>query len=65
MSDLRAVIKETVENSMDAEATSISIVIDNYGIGGVVIKDNGKGMSRADLGELGQFGASSKLQEYE
>ncbi len=44
-----AVVKELVENSIDANATSIRIEIALGGISSIKITDNGKGMSGSDL----------------
>ena len=41
-----SVIKEMVENSIDAGATNITIEIKNGGISYIRITDNGKGMEK-------------------
>ena len=43
------VVKELVENSIDAGATSISIDIENGGITYIRITDNGKGIAPDDV----------------
>lgn len=43
------VVKELVENSIDAGATSVSIEIKKGGKGLIKVSDNGKGMSREDM----------------
>ncbi len=42
-------VKELIENALDAEATHIDIELEEAGIKKIVVRDNGKGMSREDL----------------
>ncbi len=42
-------LKELIENSLDAGATHISIILEDAGIKSMQIKDNGKGMSTEDI----------------
>ena len=44
-----SVVKELIENSIDAGSKSISIAIDNGGVDKIHIVDNGHGMSKDDL----------------
>lgn len=43
------VVKELVENSIDAEATQIRVSIRDGGLGLIEITDNGKGVRKADF----------------
>ena len=43
-----SVIKELVENSIDAGATRIQVVVTDAGKTGIQVIDNGKGMSETD-----------------
>ena len=44
-----SVVKELVENSIDAKATSITISIENGGLSSITITDNGVGIEKSDL----------------
>ena len=60
-----SVVKELVENSIDAGATVITIQIKGGGLGEITISDNGKGMGREDAELCLQRHATSKIQEVE
>ena len=59
------VVKELVENSIDAGATSISVEIENGGITYIRITDNGKGIAPDDVGLAFERHATSKLRRAE
>ena len=44
-----SVVKEVMENSIDAGATSITVEIRNGGISYIRVTDNGKGIMQDDL----------------
>lgn len=44
-----SVVKELVENSLDAEATQIDVSIEQGGLSKITVSDNGDGMSPEDL----------------
>ena len=44
-----SVIKEMVENSIDAGATNINVEIKNGGISYIRVSDNGKGIPKDDM----------------
>lgn len=56
-----SVIKELVENAIDAQATSIDVVIHNAGRTSIEVLDNGTGMSRDDALLSIQRHATSKI----
>ena len=60
-----SVIKEMVENSIDAGATNINIEIKNGGISYIRITDNGKGISADDLEIAFERHATSKIRTAE
>ena len=59
------VVKELVENSIDAGATSITIEIKKGGKGLIKVSDNGKGMSGEDMPIALERHATSKIREIE
>ena len=57
-----SVVKEVVENSIDAGATNISVEIKNGGISYIRITDNGKGFQADDLEIAFERHATSKIR---
>ena len=64
ITDLASAVKELVENSLDAQATSIQIKFKNYGLGGVEVVDNGHGISDVNLAHIGKRHYTSKLSDF-
>ncbi|HEX7017968.1 MAG TPA: DNA mismatch repair endonuclease MutL [Patescibacteria group bacterium] len=60
-----SVIKELVENSIDAGASFVKIALTNAGIDRIVITDNGHGMDQDDLPLSFQPHATSKISQFE
>ena len=56
-----SVVKELVENSIDAGSTSIKVVIKEFGIQQIRIIDNGSGISNDDLARAFLRHATSKI----
>ena len=44
-----SIIKELIENSIDAKANQIEIILTNSGLNSITIKDDGIGMTKHDL----------------
>ena len=57
-----AVVKELIENSLDAGSTSITVEIQEAGLGLIRVIDNGDGMSREDAVLAFERHATSKLR---
>ncbi len=60
-----SVIKEMVENSIDAEAKNINIEIKNGGISYIRVTDDGKGIAKEDLEMSFERHATSKIRTAE
>lgn len=56
-----AVVKELVENALDAGADQINITVDQSGMNKIVVHDNGHGMPKEDVQLSIQRHATSKL----
>lgn len=60
-----SLIKELLENAIDAEATSIEILISPNTVDRVEVRDNGHGIHPDDYASLGRAGHTSKITSYE
>ena len=60
-----SVVKELVENSIDADATEITVELEDAGTKMIRVIDNGKGMDKEDALLAFQRHATSKLKEEE
>jgi len=63
--DLNSVVKELVENSLDAGASSIDVRFRNHGLDSVEVQDNGKGIPPDDYETVALKHHTSKLSSYE
>ena len=57
-----AVVKELIENSLDAGSTTITVDIKDGGLGYIRVIDDGEGMIRPDVMLAFERHATSKLQ---
>ena len=60
-----SVVKELVENSLDAEATKISIRIEEGGTSLIIVQDNGNGMDRQDATLAFRKHSTSKIRSFD
>lgn len=57
------IIKELIENSIDAESTNIVVMYQNGGMDNITITDNGNGILKEDLPKALKPHATSKLED--
>lgn len=57
------IVKELVENSIDANSTNITVILENSGIDKITVIDNGKGISKSDVRLAFLPHATSKIYE--
>ncbi|KAI0142774.1 DNA mismatch repair protein MutL [Xylariaceae sp. FL1272] len=62
--DLCSVVKELVENSIDAGATNIDVRFKNQGLDCIEVQDNGSGISKENYDTLALKHYTSKLSTY-
>lgn len=60
-----SVVKELVENSLDAEASFVEVEIERGGKEKIVVKDNGTGMAKEDAIKAFQRHSTSKITQLE
>ncbi|KAI1142223.1 DNA mismatch repair protein MutL [Hypoxylon sp. FL0543] len=62
--DLCSVVKELVENSLDAGATNIEVRFKNQGLDSIEVQDNGSGISKENYETIALKHYTSKLSTY-
>ncbi|KAM7223533.1 Histidine kinase-like ATPase, C-terminal domain containing protein [Rhypophila decipiens] len=60
-----SVVKELLDNSLDAGATFVDIIISFDTLDRIEVRDNGHGISTDDLDLLGRSGCTSKITTFE
>ncbi len=60
-----SIVKELIDNSLDAGATNIYVEIKNGGIDQIIVKDNGKGIAEEDIIKAFLPHATSKIKNIE
>ena len=56
-----SIVRELLDNAIDAGADEIDVEVHSGGLGLVAVRDNGHGMSRADLDQVALRHATSKI----
>ncbi|KAH0621579.1 hypothetical protein JD844_023040 [Phrynosoma platyrhinos] len=56
-----SVVKELIENSLDANATSVDVKLENYGFDKIEVRDNGDGIKAADVPVMAMKHYTSKI----
>jgi DNA mismatch repair protein MutL len=60
-----SLVKELLDNALDAKATSIDIVIAANTLDKIEVRDNGHGIAPEDLSVIGKRGYTSKLRSFD
>ncbi|XP_058567403.1 PMS1 protein homolog 1 isoform X4 [Neofelis nebulosa] len=60
-----SVVKELIENSLDAGATSIDVKLENYGFDKIEVRDNGEGIKATDAPVMAMKYYTSKINSHE
>jgi DNA mismatch repair protein MutL len=58
-----SVLKEIMENALDAGATKVDVIIEDGGIKRIEVRDNGKGIAKEDLAAALERYSTSKLAD--
>ncbi|KAI9183073.1 hypothetical protein H9P43_003990 [Blastocladiella emersonii ATCC 22665] len=59
--DVASAVKELIENSIDAGATSIIVHLESHGHDGITVTDNGAGIPEVDRAAMGRRYCTSKI----
>jgi DNA mismatch repair protein MutL len=60
-----SLVKELVDNAIDAKATSVDVLLSQNTLDKIQVRDNGRGIQQEDLDALGRRGHTSKLSTFE
>ncbi|CAK6963739.1 PMS1 protein homolog 1 [Scomber scombrus] len=59
------VVKELIENSLDAGASSVDVKLENHGLDRIEVRDNGHGVKAADTAVMAVRHFTSKISNHE
>ncbi|TQS37673.1 hypothetical protein Golomagni_01845 [Golovinomyces magnicellulatus] len=60
-----SLVKELIDNSLDARATTVEVIISPNTLDRIEVRDNGHGIPLEDFDALGKRGYTSKLRSFE
>ena len=60
-----SLIKELVDNAIDAKATSVKVQMARNGVNQIEVQDNGVGIFPGDFDALGRWAHTSKLRAFQ
>ena len=64
ITSLGTAVKELVENSLDAGATKIEIILKNYGKDSITVSDDGSGIDPTDFKLIAKKHATNKIEQF-
>ncbi|CAL4086508.1 unnamed protein product [Meganyctiphanes norvegica] len=64
ITSLPSMVKELIENSLDAQATIIAIKLENYGFNRLEVRDNGTGIKPEDIDVVAKPHYTSKITKF-
>ncbi|KAJ1982607.1 hypothetical protein H4R35_000233 [Dimargaris xerosporica] len=63
--DVPSIVKELIENALDAQATSVTLKLVNHGLTAITVTDNGQGIPAESHAFVGTRHGTSKLQAFD
>ncbi|KAJ1975997.1 hypothetical protein H4R34_004135, partial [Dimargaris verticillata] len=63
--DVPSIVKELIENALDAQATSVTLKLVNHGLTAITVTDNGQGIPSESHAFIGARHGTSKLQTFD
>uniref|UniRef100_UPI00358FD67D PMS1 protein homolog 1 isoform X1 n=1 Tax=Myxine glutinosa TaxID=7769 RepID=UPI00358FD67D len=65
ITSVTSVVKELLENSLDANATNVDVKLENFGLDRIEVRDNGDGIAVYDTPHMGVRYYTSKINTHE
>lgn len=65
ITSVSSVVKELIENSIDAGATNIEVKLENHGLDKIEVKDNGVGVKREEVQYMCKKSYTSKINNFD